>query len=152
MAWTDRTRVWTQMTGFLGSCSPGQPPQKDVPTRRHSGRLCLPVRETWVQSLGQEVLLEKGKATHSSIHAWKIPWTKEPGGLQSMGLQRVRHDWAASLLSLNFYWYCQNNHTVLLFLINKIFFFHIVKMVLIMKMIYISYHSFAMYLIILMQN
>ena len=48
--------------------------------------------ETWVQSLGQEVPLEKEMATHSSIHAWKIPWTEEPGGLQSVGLQRVGHD------------------------------------------------------------
>ena len=48
------------------------------------------MRETWVQSLGWEDPLEKGKATHSSILAWRIPRTKEPGGLQSMGLQRVR--------------------------------------------------------------
>ena len=48
--------------------------------------------ETQVQSLGQEDLLEKEMATHSSILAWKIPWTEEPGGLQSMGLQRVGHD------------------------------------------------------------
>ena len=50
------------------------------------------VRETWVQSLGREDFLEKEMATHSSILAWKIPWTGEPGGLQSMGLQRVGHD------------------------------------------------------------
>ena len=49
------------------------------------------MQETWVQSLGQEDLLEKEMATHSSILAWKIPWTVEPGRLQSMGLQRVRH-------------------------------------------------------------
>ena len=55
------------------------------------------IRETWVQSLGQENLLEKGMATHSSILAWKIPQTEEPGGLQSMGLKRVRRDWAISL-------------------------------------------------------
>ena len=48
--------------------------------------------ETWVPSLGQEDSLAKGKATHSSILAWKIPWTEEPCGLQSMGSQRVRHD------------------------------------------------------------
>ena len=48
--------------------------------------------ETRVQSLGQEDPLEKGKATHSSILAWRIQWTEEPGGLQSIGLQRVRHD------------------------------------------------------------
>ena len=50
------------------------------------------MQETWVQSLGQECLLEKEMATHSSILAWKIPWTKEAGGLQSMGSQRIGHD------------------------------------------------------------
>ena len=48
--------------------------------------------ETWVQFLGREDLLEKEMVTHSSILAWKIPWTEEPGGLQFMGSQRVRHD------------------------------------------------------------
>jgi len=48
--------------------------------------------ETWVQSPGWEDLLEKEMATHSSILAWKIPWTEEPGRLQSVGLQRVGHD------------------------------------------------------------
>ena len=48
--------------------------------------------EAWVQSQGWEGPLEDGKATHSSILAWRIPWTEEPGGLQSMGLQRVRHN------------------------------------------------------------
>ena len=46
----------------------------------------------WVPSLGQEDPLQKGMATHSSILAWRIPWTEEPGGLQSTGLQRVRHE------------------------------------------------------------
>ena len=50
------------------------------------------MQETWVQSLGQEDLLEKEMATHSSLLAWKIPWMEEPGRLQSMGSQRVRHD------------------------------------------------------------
>ena len=50
--------------------------------------------ETWVQSLGWEDPREEGMATHSSILAWRILWTKEPGGLQSMGSQRVEHDWA----------------------------------------------------------
>ena len=50
------------------------------------------MQETRVQSLGQEDLLEKEMATHSSILAWKIPWTEEPGRLQSMGSQRVGHD------------------------------------------------------------
>ena len=53
----------------------------------------LPVmQETWVQSLGQKDPLEKGMATHSSILAWRIPWTEEPGGPQFMELQRVGHD------------------------------------------------------------
>ena len=50
------------------------------------------MRETEVQSLGREDLLEKEMATHSSILAWKIPWTEKPGRLQSMGSQRVGHD------------------------------------------------------------
>ena len=50
------------------------------------------MQESQVQSLGQEDPLEKGMATHSNIFAWKIPWTEEPGGLQSMGSQRARHD------------------------------------------------------------
>ena len=59
---------------------------------------CLPtMRETWVRSLGQEDPLEKEMAIHSSTLAWKMPWMEEPGRLQSMGLQRVRHVWATSL-------------------------------------------------------
>ena len=50
------------------------------------------MQETWVRSLGWEDALEKGMTMHSSILAWRIPWTEEPGGLQSMGLHRVRHD------------------------------------------------------------
>ena len=50
------------------------------------------MQETWVQPLGWEDPLEKGMATHSSILAWRIPWTEELGGLQSTELQRVRHD------------------------------------------------------------
>ena len=48
--------------------------------------------ETWIWSLGWEDLLEEGTATHSSILAWRIPWTEEPGGPQSIGLQRVGHN------------------------------------------------------------
>ena len=55
------------------------------------------MRETWVWSLGQEDPLEKEMATHSSIIAWRIPWMEEPGELQSMGSQRVGHDWTTSL-------------------------------------------------------
>ena len=50
------------------------------------------VQETWIRSLGQEDPLEKEMATYSSILAWEIPWTEKPGGLQSMGLQRVGQD------------------------------------------------------------
>ena len=50
------------------------------------------MQETWVQSLGQEDPLEKGMASHFSILAWSIPWTEEPGGLQSVGSQRVGQD------------------------------------------------------------
>ena len=50
-------------------------------------------QETWVQSLGWEDLLKKEMATHSSILAWRIPWTEEPSGLQFIGLQRVGHNW-----------------------------------------------------------
>ena len=54
---------------------------------------CLPtMQEIQVQSLGREDLLEKEMTTHSNILAWKIPWMEEPGRLQSMGSQRVRHD------------------------------------------------------------
>ena len=56
--------------------------------------------ETWVWSLGQKDPLQEKMTTHSSILAWKIPWMKDPGGLQSMGLQRVRHDWAISLIDV----------------------------------------------------
>ena len=52
------------------------------------------VLETWVRSLGWEDPLEEGMAAHSSIPAWRIPWTEEPGGLQSMGSPRVKHVWA----------------------------------------------------------
>ena len=55
------------------------------------------MQETWVLSLGWEDPLEKEMATHSSTLAWKMPWMEEPGRLQSMGSQRVRHDWATSL-------------------------------------------------------
>ena len=50
------------------------------------------LQETWVQSLGQEDPLEKEIATHYTILTWEIPWTEEPGGLESIGLQRDGHD------------------------------------------------------------
>ena len=56
----------------------------------------LPAMQTWVQSLGQKDPLEKGMATHSSILAWRIPWTEESGGLPSTGSERVEHDGATN--------------------------------------------------------
>ena len=50
------------------------------------------MQETWIRSLAWEDPLEQGMATHSSILAWRIPWTEEPAGLQSMGSQRIRHN------------------------------------------------------------
>ena len=58
-------------------------------------------QETWVQSLGQEDALEKETSTHSSILAWKIPWTEEPGGPQSTGLQTVGRDTVHAFRYLN---------------------------------------------------
>ena len=64
----------------------------------HGGSEHLPAMwETWVRSLGREDSLEKEMAIHSSTLAWKIPWTEEPDRLQSMGSQRVRHNWVTSL-------------------------------------------------------
>ena len=67
--------------GYVGF--PGGPSGKNT---------CLPKQETWVQSLGWEDPLEEGTATRSSILAWRVSWTEEPGRLQSMGSQRVGHD------------------------------------------------------------
>ena len=61
------------------------------------------VQEPWFQSLGQEDPLEKEMTTHSSNLAWEITWTEEPGGLQSMGSQRVGHDWATNTFTLSFF-------------------------------------------------
>ena len=63
-----------------------------VPWWFSSKEICLPTQETWVQSLGREDPLEKEMATHSSSLAWENPHTEEPGGLQSMGSQRVGHN------------------------------------------------------------
>ena len=65
------------------------------------------MQETWVQSLGREDPLEKGMAVHSSIPAWRIPWTEDPGGLQSMASKRVRHDWVTKTFSFS-----QNTHKI----------------------------------------
>ena len=60
------------------------------------------MQETPIQSLGEEDPLEKEMTTHSGILAWEVPWTEEPGGLQSMGLQRVRYDCSDRVHSLDF--------------------------------------------------
>ena len=70
-----------------------------LPRRLKWQRILLPMQEMRVWSLGQEEPLEEEMATHSSILAWKIPCTEEPGGLQSMGSQRVRHNWACACAS-----------------------------------------------------
>ena len=76
------------------------------------------MQETPLQSLGQEDTLEEKMATYSSILPWRIPWTEETGGLQSMGLQRVGHDWATNTVHFltppNSYWrLCQGNQELL---------------------------------------
>ena len=68
--------------GFLGRSTVKKPP------------IMWELQETWFWSLGREDPLEEGTATHSSILAWRIPWTEEPDGLQSTGSQRVGHDWS----------------------------------------------------------
>ena len=70
-------------------------PPLGLPRWLSGQRICLPVQEmqeTWVRSLGQEDPLEEEMATHSSSLAWGIPWTEEPGGLQSIASQRIRHE------------------------------------------------------------
>ena len=80
---------WPKYWSFSFSISPSNEPASLVAQRLK----CLPpMRETWVRSLGREDTLEKEMATHSSILAWRIPWTEEPGRLQSTGSQRVGHD------------------------------------------------------------
>ena len=66
--------------GFLGGSVVKNPPAMQEP------------QETWVRSLGQEDPLGEGMATHSSVLAWRIPWREKPGGLQSIGSQRIAHD------------------------------------------------------------
>ena len=61
------------------------------------------IKKTWAQSLGWEDLLEKEMASHSSTLAWRIPWTEEPGRLQSTASQRVRHDWATTFSTISLY-------------------------------------------------
>ena len=80
------------------------------------------MRETWLRSLGREDPPEKEMATHSSILAWRIPWTEEPGGLQSTGSQRVGHDWETSL-SLSFTFIHLKPRLIYLYSIFRLFLF-----------------------------
>ena len=90
-----------------------------------------PMWETQVRSLGQEDPLEKEMVTHSSILAWRIPWTEKPGRLQSMGSQRVGHDWATSLtylqshLTSSIYWRLQLCTLRLIFLFSCFSFYFV---------------------------
>ena len=91
---------------FWNKCGPSEcpllgPSGLDIYMHTSPGRISLAalmvknlsaMQETWVRSMGWEHPLEKGMAAHSSFLAWRIPWTEEPGGPQSMGSQRVRQD------------------------------------------------------------
>ena len=66
--------------------------EEGLPYSSHMVKNLPAMQETWVRSLGQEDPLEKEMATHSSVLAWRVPLTAEPGGLPSMGLHRVGHD------------------------------------------------------------
>ena len=68
------------------------------------------MQDTPVQFLGREDLLEKEMANHSSILAWRIPWTEEPGGLQSIELQRVRHNWVTNIQRQRYTMTCYQGH------------------------------------------
>ena len=88
--WHMRTTLLGRPVGFKSSLT-----LEELPRGLSGKRIHLPVKEmqeTWVRSLGQEDPLEKEMTFHSSTIAWKIPWTEEPGRLQSMGSQRVGHD------------------------------------------------------------
>ena len=82
---TSTAQVGTGLTNGELRGFPSDSAVKNPPVRQE-------LQETRVRSLGQEDPLEEGMATHSSILAWEIPWTEEPGGLQSIGSQRVRHN------------------------------------------------------------
>ena len=80
--WTDVFEIWILLWAELASLVAQM--VKNLPA----------MQETWVLFQGWEDILEEGMATHSSILAWRIPWTEEPGGLQSLGSHRVGHDWS----------------------------------------------------------
>ena len=81
----------------------------------------LAMQQTWVRSLGQEDPPEKGMAAHSHILAWRIPWSEGPGGLQSIELQRVGHDWVTKTFTLlvKYYWMSSQNSNKILVIFQK---------------------------------
>ena len=86
------------------------------------------LQEMWVRSPGQEDPLEEGMAIHSSILAWRIPWTVEPGGLQSMGSQSVGHDWShlthiIDLQGVNYGCRAKWVHYTYIFFLNILFYY-----------------------------
>ena len=106
---------------------------------------CLPAMwETWVQSLGWEDALEKEMATHFTTLAWKIPCTEEPDRQQSMRLQRVRHDWATSLLLIMDVLRSLSSNSIIytIWVCDWFFFLHIVDI----------FSSFLCLLILLLDN
>ena len=97
----DTRQVWTGCEGVRKGLFQSEPQSSswrvsEFPRVAERLKRLSPMRETWVQSLGQEDPLEKEMAIHSSILAWRIPWTEKPSRLQSMGPQRIGHDWATS--------------------------------------------------------
>ena len=115
----------TYVLAFYHSMHMSIPISQFIPPPHSSGlpwwlrwwKICLQTFRPRVRSLGQEDPLEKGMSTHSNILAWRIPWTEEHGGLQSMGSQRIRSDWAVEhfpflLVTMNFFccfrylWFC----------------------------------------------
>ena len=94
-----RKTCWDRVLPQEAPPSPGEP---ELGSGTSSKESAYQMQETWVQFLGLEDPVEEGMATHSRILAWRIPWTEVPGGLQSMGSQRVRHDWS----DLTAGWHC----------------------------------------------
>ena len=87
-------RQWCTGEEGEGTLGRDKKPESRASLLAQSVKSLPAMQETWVQFLGQEDVLEKGMTTQSSILAWRIPWTEEPGSLQSMGSQRVRHNGA----------------------------------------------------------
>ena len=90
------------LVNYTSWYSSSSPPRHGASLVAQRLKRLTPMQETRVQSLGQEDPLEKEMATHSSILAWRISWTEEPGRLQFTGSQRVGHDWATSLSLFTF--------------------------------------------------